>query len=149
VQNDPVNFVDPSGLNMAPGGTCYAIISVTIGSESQTVTSIGFEVRCYGGGGGGGGNYSNEPGGGGGAPNAEPAQDNRSDCAKFVDNLVSRTDGTASLKATAANVGRLVGYAPKNSFSRNSKSFGISGFRDELARPDQLGDVFKHMRGQR
>jgi RHS repeat-associated protein len=74
VQNDPVNFVDPSGLNMAPGGTCYAIISVTIGSESQTVTSIGFEVRCYGGGGGGGGNYSNEPGGGGGRRTQEPSK---------------------------------------------------------------------------
>ncbi len=89
VQNDPVNFVDPSGLNMAGHGFCYL---VPVGTD-RTGEIVVYEQRCvfWGSGGGpisGGRGPGVEPGGGGGG-RQEPAKpshdrDGRTDCQRFV-----------------------------------------------------------------
>lgn len=145
VRNNPVNLVDPTGLYWAiDWGSCTSVSLTWDAREQVWNISIGPE-RCnlvwvdtgpFGGGFG--------EGGGGGT--IEPPEE-KSSCEKFVDNLVSRTDYKVPTKATAANVGRVMGYNAKNQFSRNSKSFAVDGFRPELVSNGQGGDVYKHILG--
>ncbi|NNE67398.1 MAG: peptidoglycan DD-metalloendopeptidase family protein [Pyrinomonadaceae bacterium] len=71
VRNNPVDLVDPSGLNLAAG--CYVFVAGVIYDDGRIViTDLIF--FCIGGGGGsGGGRGSGEPGGGG--RGASPKQD--------------------------------------------------------------------------
>jgi proteasome lid subunit RPN8/RPN11 len=71
VQNDPINFVDPTGLNASSsgGGSCWVSWSATAwyqGNEFLGITNFSYSVSCTGGSGGnsGGGNS----GGGGNVP---------------------------------------------------------------------------------
>jgi RHS repeat-associated protein len=67
VQNDPVNFVDPSGLNLS-SGTCYTYGHYTrwdFGDGKSVTILNGTSTVCMGGG-GGGGLYTGTPGIGGG-----------------------------------------------------------------------------------
>jgi RHS repeat-associated protein len=71
VQNDPVNFVDPNGLN-AVESTCHLIISGNYvrDGEGYFITMLGWELRCYGGNSGSGGGTVD---GGGGQRRPPPA----------------------------------------------------------------------------
>ena len=62
VQNDPVNFVDPSGLNLEEGGGGWSCSGTWSGERTPSgaivnfrITSISCQTWSYGGGGGGGG----------------------------------------------------------------------------------------------
>ncbi|HEX5081228.1 MAG TPA: RHS repeat-associated core domain-containing protein, partial [Blastocatellia bacterium] len=68
VKNDPVNYVDPSGLLLAEGGDCYMLINWTLWDNgSITINSV--QVFCFGGGSSGGGSGGDQGGGGGGGGN--------------------------------------------------------------------------------
>jgi RHS repeat-associated protein len=72
-QNDPVNFVDPSGLNLESGGGggCWYRWTATGWYDGDgnlvDVTNFSGGVTCYGGGNGGGGDGGGGGGGGSGS----------------------------------------------------------------------------------
>jgi RHS repeat-associated protein len=75
VQNDPVNLVDPSGLNAQAGGTCFTYGNFTLwewpDGRSVLILNYTFTV-CFGGGGGVGVANESAIGGGGGGSGAPP-----------------------------------------------------------------------------
>jgi RHS repeat-associated protein len=79
-QNDPVNFVDPSGLNMAGHGFCYL---VPVGVDPIWGEFVIYEQRCVwwisSGGPIGGGLGPEDPGPGGGEPVPEENSKDRCD----------------------------------------------------------------------
>jgi len=90
-QNDPVNFVDPSGLNLAApggggGGYCFFISQLI----DDRWTLVGVHCMDTGGGSGGG-----EPGGGGGRdtpPEPAPTQQGQQHCGNVANLAPANTD---------------------------------------------------------
>ena len=65
VQGQPTNFIDPSGLNVESGSTCYQIVTHGHWSNDPSSSVVSTRIICFGSGGSGGGTF--DPGGGGGS----------------------------------------------------------------------------------
>jgi RHS repeat-associated protein len=153
VGNDPVNFIDPSGLLTE----CFVDIgSIRVrrpGSGDQPYVTIPtVSVTCFdipdgpthGGGTEGGG-------GGGGGVDPKAPQNSKSACGKFVDQLVIRATVLAAFDGIAMQ-GRTMAYAAKNSYGKSKDDkgnnlFPIDGFKDALVSNGQGADVYKHILG--
>jgi RHS repeat-associated protein len=172
VQNDPANFVDPSGLNMQVHGFCYNEV-IEVDYELEIVRT---EQHCvFWGGDGGpiGGGRDPGPGGGGDLPE-KPSQ-NVTDCEAFaaiVDGLAADTIGKAEYPDDLRNfmdamAKKFTEYNSAGSFFRdafaNSRPgraigersggdnnphlvFGSSGFAPDVFEPDDNGHPSNQVR---
>ncbi len=88
VENQPTNFVDPSGLN-ASAGFCIQFVTWGHWTNDPDTTHINTRTFCFGGGGSGGGGYNNGGGGQtGGLRTAFNTRLNNGDCKKNLDKLL-------------------------------------------------------------
>ena len=111
VQNDPVNFVDPSGLNAEyGGGACFALVNWTLWDNgSITINSVSY--FCVGGGGSGSGGGSSSGSGdstgrasGQGSNNkSQKTKDSLSEKCKENINKVLKANGLSSLEEITKN----------------------------------------------
>ena len=123
VQNDPVNFIDPSGLNAENPRQCYLRIDWTLWDDGH-ITINNVSLFCTGGGGSGGGTGGSVGGGGG--------QQGRSDsaCSRFVNWIVSQANSAAGSYALGIT---LLKQAYDISKQVNAgKQFAFDGFKEEL-----------------
>jgi len=149
--DDPVNHIDPTGL------MCFDLIRTDVYTDTGQIAGGPWVVDHFGdcgrrwggftGGGGGGG-----LGGGGGGGTQGTGQQDKSDCARFVDNLVrlekEYANGTGAEANTVA-MGTRMGYDSVNDLGKghDDPRFTVGGFKDDLIRDGQLGDVYKHVVG--
>jgi RHS repeat-associated protein len=156
VQNDPVNFVDPSGLNLE-SMTCYTYGHFTRWdfSDGRSVTILNSTTtRCYGGGGSGGGGGGDIAGGG-----AAPGQDDNKplpfeSCDQFVSFLLDlATEAVKDLPEKGVIHAPEAGALGKRMMSlaffgyERHISNGYAGFKPELVANGQNGGVYGHILG--
>jgi hypothetical protein len=95
VQNDPVNFVDPSGLNMSSGGgSCWLSWSATAwyqGDRFLGITNFSYSISCTGGSSSGSGNIGSSGGGRGGTPAPLTPKENKK-LQKAIDKVKKNLD---------------------------------------------------------
>ena len=149
VENQPTNFVDPSGLNAA-SFFCYDIVTTGHYTNDPSHVYTHTETVCssFGGGGSSGGGSSGGGTGGefGGGGN-ENIDDDYSDCVHFVLQIAADTSGGDLLAA-----GRVYGAMSRNYYSKSKDGngnnvFGISGFLSKFTSGGQGADVYKHVAG--
>ena len=146
VNNDPVNFVDPSGLNLAITGG----FDCQVAWEGwQRIMGTGMEEfgqflpGCVtSGGSGGGGGEPVEPGGGGGGPNRDDLEKritkiaSNPKCADFIKNLIS---GTATAKNSAEFTDALTGLEKIQGFTYGDTIERTYGYRGGTVRGTMSG----------
>ena len=97
VNNDPINFIDPSGLNASSGGICLTFVHGTrYEFPNGTIVEIpqSYSTTCFGGGGGGSYSPSGSTGGfgggsGGGNETGSPQQEEKKDICKWFESFLS------------------------------------------------------------
>ena len=147
VQNDPVNFVDPSGLDDEPVGPCppgQCDVTVDDGGPDPLNDSFfrggfGPAFRPVGGGGPGGV-------GPGGAPQepAKPSHDKKSACANFVDKLMGIIEPRLKRFFADQRIGKTLYQSALNG-SHNNLPF--DGFHNRLTNNNQGSGVYRHILG--
>lgn len=148
VQNDPVNFVDPSGLD---GDDFFN------DPENPEIISTDAWDRYWTWGGGPGGLHGPilEQGGGGGGDEGIVSHETQelSSCADFAEALANRlynaifkTPGASGENvAKLAKAMRTNAEANEDEFGNNFKEYSTYGFKKELIDNGQGNDVYRHI----
>jgi RHS repeat-associated protein len=110
VQNDPVNFVDPTGLN-AVESTCHLLISGNYSRDGDDIfySITGVELRCFGGNSGSSGGGDNF--GGGEVNKKEPLEpDELALCNSEVQKQLKELDKRRRNSSSGGTTGREYGF---------------------------------------
>jgi RHS repeat-associated protein len=149
VQNDPVNFVDPTGMNScwAPDGSsdCDRIWDWGFASFMSVVPAWWGEILSGGGGGIGGGSSES---------NTEPQERRETDCSRFVDAMVENIEWNIDFSTPMLfgffGTASVVGHDLLNLASSHSKRLGhadhtAGGFQAHLTDGGQNDGVYQHV----
>jgi hypothetical protein len=143
VTNNPISYVDPSGLNLRAVQEChYEMIEFRVNGdldsvEWQRVCTTRYEIDNGGGGG--------DPGGGGGGGTENTRQP--TDCDNFVKFIIDLTALRVTNSSLALTLG-VLGLTSRFADTPYSQDSGVSGVKDELVRErDANGNVLPNPQG--